>query len=59
MTSRLCGEPIRDWVKDAGYQVATAVSGQEAMEMIQKQDFSVIVLDVRLPGKAWLKEANV
>ena len=55
----MCGEPIRDWVKDAGYQVATAVSGQEAMEMIQKQDFSVIVLDVRLPGKAWLKEANV
>ena len=59
MTSRLCGEPIRDWVRDAGYQVATAESGEEAMEMVQKQDFSVIVLDVRLPRKTGLKEANV
>jgi sulfite reductase subunit B len=54
-------ESIRDWLKDAGYQVATAESGEEALEMIEKQDFSVMVLDIRLPGKtgiAVLKEVK-
>ena len=44
-------ESIRDWLKDAGYQVATAETGEEALEMIEKQDFSVMVLDIRLPGQ--------
>jgi len=44
-------ESIRDWLKDAGYQVMTAESGEEALEMIERQDFSVMILDVRLPGK--------
>jgi DNA-binding NtrC family response regulator len=48
-------ESIRDWLKDAGYQVATAETGEEALEMMQKQDFSVVVLDVRLPGKTGLR----
>ncbi len=43
-------ESIRDWLTDAGYQVATAESGEEALEMIEKQDFSLIVVDLRLPG---------
>jgi len=48
-------ESIRDWLKDAGYQVETAESGEEALEMIEKQDFSVMILDVRLPGKTGIK----
>jgi DNA-binding NtrC family response regulator len=44
-------ESIRDWLKDAGYNVATAETGEEALEMIKKQDFSVVVLDIRLPGQ--------
>jgi len=48
-------ESIRDWLRDAGYQVATAESGEEALEMIEKQDFSVVVLDVRLPGKTGVR----
>lgn len=51
-------ESIRDWLKDAGYQVATAVSGEEALEMIDKQEFSVMILDVRLPGKTGIKVLN-
>jgi DNA-binding NtrC family response regulator len=54
-------ESIRDWLKDAGYQVATAETGEEALEMIEKQDFSVMVLDIRLPGQtgiAVLKEVK-
>lgn len=48
-------ESIRDWLKDAGYQVATAETGEEALEMVEKEDFSVVVLDVRLPGKTGIK----
>ena len=48
-------ESIRDWLKDAGYRVATAETGEEALEMIGKQDFSVMILDVRLPGKTGIK----
>jgi sulfite reductase subunit B len=44
-------ESIRDWLKDAGYGVATAESGEEALELIEKQDFGVMVLDIRMPGK--------
>ena len=38
-------ESIRDWLKDAGYEVATAESGEEALEMIGEQDFSLMVVD--------------
>lgn len=48
-------ESIRDWLKDAGYEVATAESGEEAMKMLETQDFGVIVLDVRLPGKTGIR----
>ena len=48
-------ESIRDWLEDAGYPVATAESGEQALEMIGKEDFSVIILDVRLPGKTGIK----
>jgi len=40
-------ESIRDWLKDAGYQVTTAETGEEALALIEKQDFSVMVLDIR------------
>ncbi len=43
-------ESIRDWLEDAGYQVAMAESGEEALEMIDKQDFGMVILDLRLPG---------
>jgi heterodisulfide reductase subunit A len=48
-------ESIRDWLKDAGYHVYTAESGEEALSLIEKHDFGVIVLDVRLPGKTGVK----
>ncbi len=43
-------EAISDWLKDAGYEVMTAESGEAALELIAKQDFSVMVVDIRLPG---------
>ena len=44
-------ESIRDWLVDAGYKVATAESGEEALKLMEQQEFSIIILDVRLPGK--------
>lgn len=43
-------ESIRDWLKDSGYQVSMAESGEEALKLIQSQDFGVMILDLRLPG---------
>lgn len=54
-------ESIRDWLKNAGFEVATAETGEEALEIVGRQDISVMILDVRLPGKTGirvLKEAK-
>lgn len=48
-------ESIRDWLRDAGYEVYTAESGEEALTLIEKQDFGIIVIDVRLPGKTGIR----
>jgi sulfite reductase subunit B len=47
-------ESIRDWLQDDGYEVVTAESGEEALELTEKQVFSVMVLDIRLPGESGL-----
>ncbi len=48
-------ESIRDWLENAADQVVTAESGEEALELIGKQDFNVMILDVRLPGKTGIR----
>ena len=47
-------ESLGDYLKDA-YQVVTAGTGEEALELIEKQDFDMLVVDVRLPGKTGLQ----
>ena len=44
-------ESLRDWLEDAGYKVVTAETGEQALELIMTRDFSVIILDIRLPGR--------
>ncbi len=48
-------ESIRDWLVEAGYQVRTAATGEEALRLVSNQDFGVIVLDIRLPGMTGMK----
>ena len=48
-------ESLRDWLKNAGYEVETAEEGEEALEKIERKEFSVAVLDLRLPGKDGLE----
>jgi DNA-binding NtrC family response regulator len=47
-------ESLRDYLRDT-YQVVTAGTGEEALELIEKQDFDILVIDVRLPGKTGLQ----
>ena len=37
------------------YSVATAETGEEALELIQKQNFDILIMDVRLPGKTGIE----
>ncbi len=49
-------EPIRNALKkfltQQGYEVATAASGEDALRILQRQKISVLLLDVRMPGKS-------
>lgn len=47
-------EALRDSLKDM-HTVTTAASGEEALELIQKQDFDILIIDVRLGGKSGLQ----
>lgn len=54
-------ESLKDWLEDAGYKVVTAEAGEQALELIAEKDFSVVILDIRLPGRtgiAVLKEVK-
>ena len=44
-------ESLRDWLTDIGYQVETAEEGEEALKIAAEQDFGVVILDLKLPGK--------
>jgi DNA-binding response OmpR family regulator len=44
-------EALRDWLTDGGYQVETAEAGEKALEFINEQDFGIVILDLKLPGK--------
>ncbi len=48
-------ESLRDWLVDDGYQVRTVEDGEQALKVIGEQDFGVVVLDLRLPGKDGLE----
>ena len=41
---------LADILRDEGYEVTTAATGQEAIEFCSKQEFDVILMDVRMPG---------
>ncbi len=47
---KIMRESLRDWLKD-GYNVTTAETGEETIELIKNHDFDALILDVRLTGK--------
>lgn len=48
-------ESISNWLKQAGYEVVTAGSAEEALEMTGSRGFAAVILDVRLPRKTGLE----
>ena len=48
-------DSIGDWLRTAGYQVETAETGEEALEMVEKKECSILILDVRLPVKSGIQ----
>ena len=49
---KIVRESIRDWLREAGYPAEMAETGEEALDLISKKDFSLVVLDYILPGKS-------
>lgn len=47
-------ESLRDLLIDS-YDIELAESGEEALELIKKKNFNVLIIDVRLPGKNGLQ----
>jgi len=48
-------ESLQDWLTDSNYQVKTAEEGEEALKIIAEQDFGLVILDLKLPGKDGLE----
>ncbi len=48
-------DSIGDWLRTVGYQVESAETGEEALEMVEKKEYSILILDVRLPGKSGIQ----
>ncbi len=46
------------FLKDKGYEVQTANSGVEALELVEKNDFQVVLLDENMPGLSGLETLN-
>ncbi len=42
---------LSDMLEDYGYHTAVAGDGEEALEMLAKQTFHLIILDINLPGQ--------
>ncbi len=45
-------ESIIDWLREIGYPAEPAESGEQALDMMTARDFSLLILDYRLPGKS-------
>ncbi len=55
-------ESLKDWLTDSGYRAEIASEGDEALDLIEKTDFGLMLLDLRLPGRDGLeilREARV
>ena len=46
------------FLTDKGYDITTATSGDEALELIESNNFSVVLLDENMPGLSGLETLN-
>ena len=50
-------ESLRGILKDEGYDVSSAGSGEDCLELLRKTAFDVVLLDIWLPGDRWAGDA--
>ena len=43
-------EALKEWFQGDGYQVRTALSGAEALGLVQETPFDIYLVDVKMPG---------
>jgi len=43
-------ESLRDWLDGVGYDVAVAASAEEALEILKKKKFNIMLADLVMPG---------
>lgn len=48
-------ETFGELLKKENYKVSSVASGEEALETIKKEDYDVVLLDIRLPGMSGLE----
>jgi len=51
-------EALVDYFSDEGHRVDTAIDGDKALEKINIQDYKVLIIDLRLPGRDGLSVLN-
>ncbi len=43
-------ESLRDWLEEAGYKISLAATGEEALKILKRQTFGLVIIDYGLPG---------
>ncbi len=43
-------DSIKEWLVEDGFSVETAGSGEEALDLMKKQPFKMMLLDIKMPG---------
>ena len=41
---------VKDVFEDEGYEVLTATSGEEAVQLVKTESVDVVVMDIKMPG---------
>lgn len=47
---RIVRESLQSWLKDAGFEPITASSGEEALEIIEREPVNIFLIDLKMPG---------
>ena len=50
---------MQEYITNAGFSSLTAATAEEALELVEKNDFSVVITDIRLPGLGGLELTKV
>ena len=43
-------EMFEELLKKENYRISSVATGEEALEIVKKEDFDVVLLDIKLPG---------